>query len=123
MGLLNSPVEMMCLFTSPESRGMGLNLFEQAMKSSLKLRAVRKALRQPMWLKQNNFSPERAPQPALWAGSLPTGRQEGAQDKMKLPCREAPPCLSRPNGMGGKLPRMSESLRVLLPGFRYIFCP
>jgi hypothetical protein len=41
--------------------------------------------------------PERAPQ-------APLCRQgQGAQYKMKLPCREAPPCLSRPNGMGGKL--------------------
>ena len=30
---------------------------------------------------------------------LPTGRQEGAQYKLILHCREAPACLSRPNGM------------------------
>ena len=37
------------------------------------------------------------------AGSLPTGRQEGAQYEMRLPCREAPACLSRLDGMAGEL--------------------
>jgi len=30
-------------------------------------------------------------------------RGQGAQYKMRLPCREAPSCLPRPNGVGGRL--------------------
>jgi hypothetical protein len=30
-------------------------------------------------------------------------RQEGAQYKMRLPCREAPPCACLPVGRGGEL--------------------
>ena len=56
------------------------------------------------------FRPERAPQaPSFRTGSLPAGRQEGAQYKRQLPCREALPFRAGSFKLFGSFPH-GESL-------------